>query len=266
VYGQILRKLRESKGRAQAEVARKADISPAQLARLEMDQRGLYVEDFVRIAEVLGEKPGNLLPNDLGHIGHLKPLIDRLAGLEPQFLGRIEAILEKIALLTDDVVSTTRLLMVSGPHDDGEQRRKMAPHVIARLEKTMEGARRFSGIVSAEKGIALADGLGGSLREIPKWAEESGARGLLRAAGTSMRDVGIFEGDLLFVKPDGNPPSGKLVICTLDNRVFVKIVKRDRNGHAIHLDSKSPGWPPIDIRSSDHVKFYGVVVGVAGQR
>ena len=109
MYGQILRKLREAKGRTQADVARKAEISPAQLARLETEQRGLYVEDFVRIAEVLGEKPGNLLPNDLGHIGYLKPLIDRLDSLEPEFLGRVEAILEKIILLTDDVVATSRV-------------------------------------------------------------------------------------------------------------------------------------------------------------
>src|SRR2546421_10376347 len=120
MYGQILRKLRESKGRAQAEVARKAQISPAQLARLEMDQRGLYVEDFVRIAEVLGEKPGNLLPNDLGHIGHLKPIIDHLTGLEPEFLGRVEAILERIVLLTGDVITATRLQLAQDTHPNGE--------------------------------------------------------------------------------------------------------------------------------------------------
>ena len=103
MYGQILRRLREAKGRAQAEVARKAEISPAQLNRLESDQRGLYVEDFVKIAEVLGEKPGNLLPNDLGHLAHLKPLIDQLAKVEPEFLPRVESIVEKIVLLTHDV-------------------------------------------------------------------------------------------------------------------------------------------------------------------
>ena len=101
MYGQILRKLREAKGRTQADVARKAEISPAQLARLETEQRGLYVDDFVRIAEVLGEKPGNLLPNDLGQIGYLKPLIDRLAAVKPEFLARISTIIEKIVLLTE---------------------------------------------------------------------------------------------------------------------------------------------------------------------
>src|SRR5215212_12248381 len=109
MYGRILRQLREAKGRGQAEVARSVGISPAQLARLEANQRGLYVEDFVRIAEALGEKPGNLLPNDIGEIGHLKPLIDRLAKVKPEFLPRVSAIVEKIVLLTENVIAATRL-------------------------------------------------------------------------------------------------------------------------------------------------------------
>jgi transcriptional regulator with XRE-family HTH domain len=103
MYGRILRQLRESKGRGQAEVARSVGISPAQLARLEANQRGLYVEDFISIAEALGEKPGNLLSNDLGEIGHLKPIIDRLASLSPEFLPRVSAIIEKIVLLTQNI-------------------------------------------------------------------------------------------------------------------------------------------------------------------
>jgi transcriptional regulator with XRE-family HTH domain len=108
MYGRILRQLREAKGRGQAEVARSVGISPAQLARLEANQRGLYVEDFVSITEALGEKPGNLLPNDLGDIGHLKPLIDRLAAVRPEFLPRVSTIIEKIVLLTEELTPQTR--------------------------------------------------------------------------------------------------------------------------------------------------------------
>ena len=105
MYGRILRQLRESKGRGQAEVARSVGISPAQLARLETNQRGLYLEDFVTIAEALGEKPGNLLPNDLGDIARLKPLIDCLATVKAEFLPRVEKIISKIVLLTHDVTA-----------------------------------------------------------------------------------------------------------------------------------------------------------------
>jgi transcriptional regulator with XRE-family HTH domain len=109
VYGRVLRQLREAKGRSQAEVARTVGISPAQLARLEANQRGLYVEDFVRIAEALGEKPGNLLPNDLGDIGHLKPLIDRLVSVSQALLPRISTIIGNIVLLAGDAEAAARL-------------------------------------------------------------------------------------------------------------------------------------------------------------
>lgn len=82
-------------------MAKTVGMSPAHLARLEASKRGLYVDDFVRIAEALGEKPGNLLPNDLGHIGHLKPFIDRLIAVRPELLPRLTTILEEMILLTE---------------------------------------------------------------------------------------------------------------------------------------------------------------------
>ncbi len=97
--GRILRQLRESKGRSQAEVAKSVGMSAAKLARLESNQRGLYLEDFIRIAEALGEQPGNLLPNDLGDIGYLKPLIDRIASVPPRSLEPVAAIIEQAVLL-----------------------------------------------------------------------------------------------------------------------------------------------------------------------
>src|SRR5687768_13036959 len=125
MYGRVLRQLRESKGRSQADVARSVKISPAQLARLEANQRGLYVEDFVNIAEALGEKPGNLLPNDLGDIGHLKPLIDRLAAIRPEFLARVSTIIGKIVLLTEDVTASAQLSNEhTEPSPSGKPRRK----------------------------------------------------------------------------------------------------------------------------------------------
>ena len=102
VYGRVLKEIRVSLGRSQADVARSVGISPAHLARLESNQRGLYVEDFVRIAEALGEKPGDLLPNGLGDIGHLKPIINRLASVRPEFLAGVASIIERIIQLTEE--------------------------------------------------------------------------------------------------------------------------------------------------------------------
>ena len=124
----MLRQLREAKGRGQAEVARSAGISAAQLARLETNQRGLYVDAFVKIAEVLGEKPGNLLPNDLGDIGHLKPIINRLLSVKPEYLARVTAILGKIILLTEDVTETapTSILRRATPRKPARPRKGRA--------------------------------------------------------------------------------------------------------------------------------------------
>ena len=105
MYGSILRQLRETTGRSQAEVARSVGISAAKLARLEANQRGLSVEDFVRITETLGERPGNLLPNDLGDIGHLKPLIDRIASVPARSLAPVAAIIEQAVLLAEQATA-----------------------------------------------------------------------------------------------------------------------------------------------------------------
>jgi transcriptional regulator with XRE-family HTH domain len=132
MYGRILRQLRESHGRSQVDVARSVGISPAQLARLEANQRGLYVDDFVSIAEALGEKPGNLLPNDLGDLGRLKPLINRLAAVSPEFLPRIATILGNLVLLTQDAGSAVQ--QAPPPEPRARARRKTPP--VAPSRKT----------------------------------------------------------------------------------------------------------------------------------
>jgi transcriptional regulator with XRE-family HTH domain len=129
VYGRILRQLRESHGRSQADVARSVGISPAQLARLEANQRGLYVDDFVSIAEALGEKPGNLLPNDLGDLGRLKPLINRLAAVSPELLPRIATILGNLVLLAQDAASAVP--PAPPPEPRARTRRKTLPVTLS---------------------------------------------------------------------------------------------------------------------------------------
>lgn len=124
MYGRILRHLRESKGRSQAEVAKAVAISPAHLARLESEQRGLYLKDFVSIAEALGEKPGNLLPNDVGAIGHVKPLVDRLAAVPPELLLQVTAILAKVVVLAESVVIAAPSAIESRPASRSASRRK----------------------------------------------------------------------------------------------------------------------------------------------
>jgi DNA-binding XRE family transcriptional regulator len=119
MYGRILRQLRESKGRGQADVARSVGISPSQLARLEASQRGLYLEDFVSIAEALGEKPGNLLPNDLGDIGHLNV---RPGGVWRLVMHGPDGVDYPNKIVFIEVVKPQRLVYTHGGDGEDEQR------------------------------------------------------------------------------------------------------------------------------------------------
>jgi transcriptional regulator with XRE-family HTH domain len=105
VYGQVLRSVRESKGLRQADVAKAVGISAAHLARLESGKRRLYLDDFIMIVEALGDKPGNLLPNDLGTIGHVKPLTDRLQKVDETLLSHIAAIVDRVIRLADEIAA-----------------------------------------------------------------------------------------------------------------------------------------------------------------
>ena len=49
-----------------------------------------------------GTVEGNA-PVKIGDVGHLKPVIDRLASIRPEFLAGITAIIERLVLLTEDV-------------------------------------------------------------------------------------------------------------------------------------------------------------------
>ena len=84
-------------------------LDPQYARKLGVDLDDLLVsqpssgEEALRIVETLGEKPGNLLPNDIGAFGHLKPLVDRLAMVRPEHLPHVVAILGKVVLLSEAV-------------------------------------------------------------------------------------------------------------------------------------------------------------------
>lgn len=133
-------------------------ISPAHLARLEMSQRGLYLDDFVRIVEALGEKPGNLLPNDLGDLSRLKPIIDRLAAVRPECLVAVGAIV-------NDVVQLAEQSVVAPEKKRRRDSRKTAPAAQDVVPIPAEHADQPAGLASA---MNRADDDGWPDQDIPK--------------------------------------------------------------------------------------------------
>ena len=68
---------------------------------------------------------------------------------------------------------------------------------------------------------------------------------LLRVRGDSMRDEGIFDGDLIGVHRTADARSGQIVIARIDDEITVKLLK-DGNDR-IRLLPRNPEYAPIEV-------------------
>lgn len=71
---------------------------------------------------------------------------------------------------------------------------------------------------------------------------------LLRVKGTSMRDAGIFDGDLIAVHKTESVRSGEIVVARVDDEVTVKTL--ERRGATIRLLPANPDFEPIEVSNS----------------
>lgn len=81
---------------------------------------------------------------------------------------------------------------------------------------------------------------------------------LLRIRGDSMRDMGIFEGDVVLVDKAIDPRSGHVVIAVVENEFVCKTLQM-RAGR-IKLKAANPTYPDIVPKDSQTVWIWGVVV------
>ncbi len=68
---------------------------------------------------------------------------------------------------------------------------------------------------------------------------------LLRVRGTSMRDAGILDGDLLAVRKTGDARPGQIVVARVGDEVTVKRFRR--RGREIILEPENPEFEPIVV-------------------
>jgi repressor LexA len=87
---------------------------------------------------------------------------------------------------------------------------------------------------------------------------------LLRVRGSSMRDVGILDGDLLAVHPTPEAADRQIVVARLGDEVTVKRLRRHANWtHRVDLVAENPAFPTIqvDLRLQT-LTIEGLAVGV----
>ena len=84
---------------------------------------------------------------------------------------------------------------------------------------------------------------------------------LLKVRGTSMIDIGMFDGDLLAVHKTNQARDGQIVGARIDEEVTVK--RLERSGGQIRLIAENPDFQPI-IVNPEEVEFAieGIAVGL----
>lgn len=88
---------------------------------------------------------------------------------------------------------------------------------------------------------------------------------LLKVKGTSMRDAGILDGDLLAVHQTRDVANGQVVVARVDDEVTVK--RFSRRGNKVRLLPANPEYEPlvVDLRSEE-LTIEGLGVGVLRDR
>lgn len=84
----------------------------------------------------------------------------------------------------------------------------------------------------------------------------------LRVTGESMIDVGIFDGDYIFVKKQLDARSGDIVVAMIDGEATVK--RFEPKGDVIHFVAENSTMKPIVVRKADFrsTSILGIVCGV----
>ena len=80
---------------------------------------------------------------------------------------------------------------------------------------------------------------------------------LLRVRGESMRDAGIFDGDVLVVDKALRPCHGHVVVALVDGEFTVK--KLHKFGTVMRLVAANPTYPDIVPRDGQTIEVWGVV-------
>ena len=83
---------------------------------------------------------------------------------------------------------------------------------------------------------------------------------LLKVQGDSMRDEGIFEGDLIGVFRTSEARSGQIVVARIEDEITVKLLKigKDR----IRLLPRNPDYAPIEVLPDQDFAIEGLYCGL----
>ncbi len=82
----------------------------------------------------------------------------------------------------------------------------------------------------------------------------------VRASGDSMKNAGIYTGDILIVDRSIEPVDDKVVVVAIDGELTVKRLKIKNNN--IYFMPENPDFKPIVVKELQDVHIWGVVTNV----
>ncbi len=83
---------------------------------------------------------------------------------------------------------------------------------------------------------------------------------LLQVKGDSMRDDGIFDGDLVAVKRGSEARNGQVVVARIDGEITIKRFEQTRT--RIRLLPRNPDYPPIEVQAGSDFAIEGLYCGL----
>lgn len=83
---------------------------------------------------------------------------------------------------------------------------------------------------------------------------------LLKVKGDSMRDEGIFDGDLIGVHRTAEARSGQIVIARIDDEITVKLLRIGQG--KVRLLPRNPDYAPIEVRPGQEFAIEGLYCGL----
>ena len=83
---------------------------------------------------------------------------------------------------------------------------------------------------------------------------------LLKVKGDSMRDEGIFDGDLIGVHRTSDARNGQIVVARIDEEITVKLLKVGQG--RIRLLPRNPDYAPIEVQPGQDFAIEGLYCGL----
>lgn len=79
-----------------------------------------------------------------------------------------------------------------------------------------------------------------------------------KVKGHSMKNAGIFDGDLLVIDKSLEPQNNKIAICQIDGEFTVKRIKIEEN--IVWLIAENEEYKPIKVTQENELMIWGIVI------